>query len=365
MMADAEYSLSRSRIQLKRLPRKPLKFDPLELFTAIARDSDYKIWASDDHADFLAKVGASLKAAVDDQRLLHGKRIEALFAHVAGALGQCAMVKQEDSGAIFSAGKNIQAPDYSLVLKDGSRFMVEVKNCHHGNPKDSYIFRRDYVERLENYAALQGATIKFAMYFSRVNRWALLSRSSLTAHKNKFTINLLEAFARSEMIALGDRMIGTTPNLSIELVASKDKGSFLAEDGDANFTVGDVRIFCADNEIHDSKDKSIAFYLIRFGRWMAGNPEANMNGDRVISIRYDFCPCGEWDKEAGFAIVGEFSSMVSSAYHELTVYEQKVVALDAKVDPELFSVDIEDGYSGKNLPLWQFAIQPNPDFKAG
>ncbi|MDR0189780.1 hypothetical protein RCO22_12595 [Pseudomonas yamanorum] len=348
---------------MKRLPRKPLKFDPIELFTAIARDSDYKIEAAGDHADFLARVGDSLKAAADDQRLLHGKRIESLFAHVAGALGQCAMVKQEDSGAIFAAGKNIQAPDYSIVLKDGSRYMIEVKNCHHGDFKDNYILKRDYVERLENYAALQGTTIKFAIYFSRINKWTLLSTSSLTPHNSKYTINIIEAIAKNEMITLGDRMIGTKPDLSIELIASKEKDSFITQNGQASFTVGDVKLYSEGNEIQDHKEKSIAYYLVRFGNWVTDTPNAIMDGNRVISVRYDFCPYGEWDEEAGFAIVGDFSSMVSSAYHEQTVYEQKVIALDSKNDPDLFSVDIEDGYSGKNLPLWQLAINPNLDFK--
>ena len=345
------------------MPRNPLKFDPIELFTAVSRDNDYKIEEEKDIDDFLDKVGKSLKSSLKNQNLLNGKRVEALFAHVAGALGQCVMVKQEDSGAIFAAGMNVQAPDYSVALNDGTRFLVEVKNCHHGDPKEDYEFRKDYVERLENYARLQGTTVKFAIYFSRLRKWTLLSKSSMTEHRNKYTTNFIEAYAKSEMITLGDRMIGTKPKLGIELITKPDEGSEVNEDGQALIVIGDVKLYCDGKEILSDKEKNIAFYLIRFGDWSSENPLAEMNGDRVKSIKYEFYPDAPWEEEQGFAMLGSFSSMVTSAYNERTVYESKIYALDTKVDPEVFSVDIPDGYTGEQLPLWQFAIQPNLEFK--
>jgi hypothetical protein len=349
--------------QLKRLPRNPLKFDPIELFSAVSRDNNYKIEAEDDINDFLEKVGLSLKASLKNQNILHGKRVEALFAHVAGALGQCAMIKQEDSGNIFASGKPIQAPDYSITLQDGNRFLVEVKNCHHGDPKAGYEFRKDYVERLETYAALQGTTVKFAIYFSRIRKWVLISKGSMTEHRNKYTTTFIEAYAKNEMIVLGDRMIGTTPNLAVELVSSVDNEAIVTDDGQASITIGDVKIYCAGNEIVVGADKNIAFYLIRFGTWTTDTPAARMDGDRVLSVRYEFYPDVPWEEEQGFAMLGELSSMVTSAYNEHTVYESRIVALDARVDPEVFSVKIPDGYTGDQLPLWQFALQPNLEFK--
>lgn len=60
-----------------------------------------------------------------------------------------------------------------------------------------------------------------------------------------------------------------------------------------------------------------------------------------------------------FAIVGELSSMVSTAYNEMTIYENRVVALDVKADPLIFKVDIPENYKGEHLPLWQLILQPN------
>lgn len=349
---------------MKRLSRNPLKFDPIELFSAVSRDNDYNIDIEEDINDFIAKFGISLKSSLKNMNMIHGKRVEALFAHIAGALGKCAMIKQEDSGNIFAAGKPIQAPDYSITLKDGRRFLVEVKNCHHENPKDDYQFRKDYVERLENYAALQGTTVKFAIYFSRIHKWVLLSKDSMTVHRNKYTTNFIEAYAMNEMITLGDRLIGSTPNLSFELISRKGNEAIITEDGQASITIGDVKMYCAGVEITNNVEQHIAFYLIRFGSWTTNTPVAQMNGDRVESVRYEFYPDVPWEKEQGFAILGELSSMVTSAYNEHTVYESKIIALDAKVDPEVFSVKIPDGYSGEQLPLWQLAVQPNSEFKS-
>ncbi|WP_143494807.1 MULTISPECIES: hypothetical protein [unclassified Pseudomonas] len=349
---------------MKRLPRNPEKFDTVELFTAMSREHDYELQSTKDQADFLSKIGASIKSAADDQRLLHGKRVEGLFQHVAGALGGCLMIKPEDSGAMVAAGLNIRAPDYSVVLKSGLRLLIEVKSCFLVDCKSNYEFTRDYLEGLENYARLQGADLKFAIYYSQWNKWVLLSKQAFVEHKRKFTINFLHAMAKNEMATLGDRSIGTTPSLAIELVASQDNDSSISSDGIAKFVIGGIRAFCAGEEVTNSKDIQLVFQFVRFGRWVEAENKAVLDGDKVKSLRFEYRPHeNEWDKEAGFAIVGDLSSLVSSAYNEHTVYERKVIALDSKYDPEFFKVDIADGYSGENLPLWQIQFEPNFDFK--
>ncbi len=62
-------------------------------------------------------------------------------------------------------------------------------------------------------------------------------------------------------------------------------------------------------------------------------------------------------------MIGELSSMVSASYAEQTVYEKSVIALDTNLDPSVFAVEIPEDYKGNDLPLWQFVLQPNPDFK--
>ncbi|MEP9396677.1 hypothetical protein [Mesorhizobium sp. KR2-14] len=36
-----------------------------------------------------------------------------------------------------------------------------------------------------------------------------------------------------------------------------------------------------------------------------------------------------------------------------------------KHDPDMFSLEIPEGYRGKALPLWQFELRPNFDLKVG
>lgn len=344
---------------MQRLPRNPLRFDPIELYSSVGRDNDYKIEADADHDDFLTKIGESLKSSVQNPNLIHGKRVEALFAHVAGALGRCKFIKQEDSGAMFANGKNLQAPDYSLILHDGRRFMVEVKNFYSGDPHDKFFLKKNYVEHLENYAEMHGAELKFAIYFTRLNRWILLPKSSFLEKGTKYYTTFIHSYPRSEMIELGDRMIGTKPNLSIELIASKEVKAYITDDNEASLTVGDVKMYCDEKEIESVTEKNIAFYLIRFGRWTTDKPVGITHDDELYSVRFEFTPEDGWDETQGFAIVGELSSMVSTAYNEMTIYENRVIALDVRADPEIFQVDIPENYKGKDLPLWQLLIKPN------
>ena len=113
---------------MKRRSEIPRSSTRVELFTAIGRDRGYSITADSDVDDFVERVGRSLKSSQTNPTLLHGKRTEALFAHVAGALGRCRLIKQEDSGSVFIDGQDIEIPDYRLILNDGSIYFVEVKN---------------------------------------------------------------------------------------------------------------------------------------------------------------------------------------------------------------------------------------------
>lgn len=347
---------------VKRMKRNPEKFEVIDLYTTLGRENGYKLSVDEDLDNFISRVKDSLKASFDNKNLLHGKRVEALFAHVAGALGQCQLIKQEDSGNLFSDGNDIQAPDYVLVLKDGQRIFVEVKNCHFSNPKSPYPFRKDYVERLEKYAELNGAPLKFAIYFSFFNKWLLVSKESLIEQHRRYVATFLHSTAMNEMAILGDRMIGVKPPLSVVLVADRDKPAFVDENAQAQFIISDVKLYCDGVEILDKTEKDIAFYLVRFGNFLESECKAFYDGEELRGVKFDYAPESPSEEQI-FSMIGDLSSMVSSSYSDHTVNDRKLVALDTKADPEIFSVYIPDSYHGEHLPLWQFIMQPNPDFK--
>lgn len=351
---------------MKRIKRKPGKFEVIDLFTALGREHGFKVSEDDDAREFMGLVKSSLKDSFEDTKLLHGKRVEALFAHVAGALGGCKLVKQEDSGAVFTSDDNLQPPDYLLVLKTGERILVEVKNCHFPSFRTPFPIQNDYIQRLENYAELTGASLKFALFFSQYNKWVLLSKSSFTAHKTKHAITFIEAMARNEMSIIGDRMIGTKPPLSVVFVADPEKEALITEDDQAKFVIAGIKFYCGGEEIINDTEKNIAFYLAQFGKWAESEGEALFEGDRLIGVKLDYKPEHEEEMEnsrqQGFGIIGDLSSMVSTAYKQHTVYEQRVIALDSAADPEVFSVEIPEGYKGDKLPLWQIELRPNTDW---
>lgn len=347
---------------MKRVKRNPEKFEVIDLFTAMGREHGYKLSVEEDSNDFMERIGKSLKSSQENPNLMHGKRIESLFAHVAGALGKCRLIKQEDSGEVFTTEENIQAPDYKVVLNDGKQYFIEVKNCHFPNVKSPYPLNKSYLEKLENYADLHATPLLIAIYFSRNNKWVLLSKASLSEHKKKYTIDFINAIAKNEMSLLGDRTIATEPDLGIEFIADLSKDATVTDEGEANFIIGEVKLYCAGQEITDDLEKSIAFYLMRFGNWNENEPEGIFDKGIFVGAKYTFSPDFP-PEEQRFSMVGELSSMISYSYSEQTVYEKSVIALDTNLDPSVFAVEIPEGHKGDKLPLWQFIMQANYEFE--
>ncbi|MDB0567598.1 hypothetical protein AB6Q13_23835 [Ralstonia solanacearum] len=346
---------------MPRVKRQPEKFDVLDLYTAVGRDRGYQIGELAHIDDFLELVRASLKSSHTNANLLHGKRIEALFAHVAGALGECRFIKAEDAGEIFSTGDPIQPPDYRLILKSGAQMLVEVKNFHSPSPTKPFVLKRSYFEMLKRYADLQAVPLKIAVFFSKFNRWCLLSERAFNSVEDHLEICFLEAVAKSEMVEIGDAWIGTLPELRLELHADKDEAGPVSPDGSTLFTTRAVKLFCVGNELRDPMDKNIAFYLMRFGDWGEGESLAVIEDDKLVAINLVSRPASMPDDQH-FAMIGVLSSMISAAYAEQTVRERKPIALDTKSDPEVFSARIPAEHHSAALPLWRFQLQPNWDF---
>jgi len=345
---------------LKRLNRNPEKFEPLELYDAIGRNLGYKLNVAQNRADFIKRIDESIKAASENSALIHGKRVEAMFAHVAGGLGQCAFIKQEDAGDVFADNDQLQAPDYRIVLKSGEQFFVEVKNSHYANPNYLYPISKDYDAKLQAYAKLNRIPLKYAIYHSKWNKWTLLSRDSFIEQKKRYVTDLVNALARNEMLTLDDRMISTEPDLIFELRADPSKEVSLSPEGYAQFTIGDVKMYCNRREITNAQEKSIAFYLMRFGDWPEGDIEAVYVDNKFVGVKHTFSP-ENFERSETFSLIGTLSSMISAAYSERTVQEKDVVALGIKEHPEIFAPEIPLDYKGVALPLWQFLVQPNPE----
>lgn len=346
---------------MKRKKRNPEKFDPVELFTAIGRGLNYTLDSEGDIQDFLDRVGKSLKSSISNPAMLHGKRVEAMFAHVAGALGKCRLIKQEDAGAVFVNGNDVEIPDYRLVLADGTALFVEVKNFRPKDYREDFTIDANYLSKLEAYAALNGLPLKLALYFPNPNAWALLTKQAFTTDGDVLRVNFIEAMIRNEMALLGDRKIATLHDLHIEFLGDPAECSVQDTNDEVQFTIRDIRITCGGKEVTDDPGKTIAFYLMRYGDWVEQENTALLQDGNVVGMRFVYAPLKPVEEQSP-QIAGTLSSMVSNAYKELTVRSGAVVALDVRHDPDVFSLGISEGYKG-SLPIWQFIQQPNYELR--
>lgn len=341
--------------------RNPEKFDVLELFSSMATTNGYKINDMHSVEEFISCVSTSIKESATNDRTKFGKRVESLFSYVAGALGKVKLLKQEDAGNIYYLGEEIIAPDYKAVLKDDTQILIEVKNFYSPDIEKYFTIENDYYLKLKRYSDINKIPLKFAIYFSTMNQWFLLPISAFTKVGNTFKINFVTAIAKSEMAILGDRMIGTTPNLEIHLITNKDEASTIKDSGIVDFTIRTTKCFCANKEITNTTEQKILFDFVRYGRWIEKDTEVIMEDDKFLGVKFIYTPIEATGQP--FEIIGLLSGMISNKFKELTTNDGKIELLDLGLDPNAFEILIPDGYDSTTLPLWQLIVNANEDFQ--
>src|SRR5215831_1716986 len=108
-----------------------------------------------------------------------------MFEGVVIALGQVQMIKEEDAGGWYD-GDKLTVPDYRIILRDGTQFLVEVKN-HNAGPFE-ISFKKEYVNGLRRYGGLTGSPVKLAVYWVRWRTWTLVSLDVLEERETGFVL---------------------------------------------------------------------------------------------------------------------------------------------------------------------------------
>lgn len=345
---------------MKKITRNAEKFDVIDLFAAMAAEHGYKLDDPISQNAFIDRVRCSFESSKNNEIAIYGKRVEALFAYVAGALGRTTLLKQEDIGALYHIENELLLPDYKLILEDGNCYFVEVKNFYNKDPSAKLVIKEDYYKKLQKYSSICNIDLLFAIYFSSWNKWVLVPIEAFDRKDDSFEIDFATAMAKSEMSILGDCMVGTSPDLELVLLADENEANEIDDDGQAVFTAREIKIYCGGNEVLDSKEKEIAFYFMRFGDWVEKEVEAIVEHDKLLGMRFIYTPDSK--TEENFSLIGNLSSMISNMFKEHTVQDGKVVAVNSPLDPESFKVFISKDYKGKQLPLWRFVMQPNYEF---
>lgn len=138
-----------------------------------------------------------------------------------------------------------------------------------------------------------------------------------------------------------------------------DRTGSVDADGNVMATIGGVKFFCGDEELTEPIEKEIAWVFMQYGQWQEDDPEAILEGNRLLAIEYRWKP--EESTDQGFEIIGTLSRMFAGYYAQHTVDEGKVVQLRAPLRPDWF-VSLRKLKGGsQDLPLWQIITLPQVD----
>jgi hypothetical protein len=310
-------------------------------------------------ASFVSNVEKALTQATESDILLHGQRTERMFEALVVSLGHYKLLKAEDTGLVHPDGKYI-APDFRVILKDGSQWLIEVKNIYERDPSRQHFLATDeYLSRLKLYAVAVRCPLKFALYWARWRIWTLVDVSDLSRANDQWTIEMPRAARVNEFAQLGDRMIGTKPSLKLSLIVDQAKPRTIGPDGVVLFTIARATIYCVGTEITDPTEQNIAWIFMNLGDWDCSEPIPIISGDMLDAIEMEWQPRQYSNPHQDFEMIGTLSSMFSRDYATHTLDEVGVVQTEAELRPDWFAPLIDANYKSNALPLWRFVLQPN------
>ena len=293
--------------------------------------------------------------------MVRSLRTEGMFAYVAAALGGCSMVKSEDAGEIYADDDALRIPDYRVVISADKQLLVEVKN-HRSASLADYRVKSAYMDSLRAYADAVGLPLHFAIYWSDFHMWALVPSDGFDLADGDYSLSFGESMKRSEMVRLGDCMLGTKPPLEFRLLSDPACDRHVQPSGEVRFTIGAVELRAGGQVIEDPLEKRIAWFLLRCSSWDVVDFPTEVVGGDIISATFQVGPAehssAEDDAGEDFEFLGFMSQMLSRQYSAMTSDESGVNLLTPTGQPNDLSVLIPQDYVGERLPLWRFRVQP-------
>jgi hypothetical protein len=342
---------------MKRLPRSASTLGAVDFADALTRELRIKL----DELPGRFSFDAATEAAQQNQRLMYGRRTENMFEYVVASLGRAVLITREDSGDVTSTDGDVQAPDYFVALKDGSRCLVEVKNRRLKDFQTPVILNHAYLSRLNRYAALKGYPLMIAVYWSNLRQWTINKASEIVGANGSISLSFVDAMRLNQAAAFGDRLIMAIPPLRCRFWADPLKPRTVADDGLVNFTIGKVTFHTSDAEILDAKERELALYFMFHSSWAERACTASTKDGVLEYVEFESGPeDDETTPEQPMCSLGTLAGMISNYYNWLTVAEdRKLVRLTPNAQPGSLASGLEDGFRGTVLKLWIFSIEPN------
>jgi len=330
----------------------------LRFLAEFARANGLSISEDSTQEQLLSVLKQTLCDTRENPIRLHGFRVQAMFSYLAAALGNCALITEEDSGTFFDAIGTLTRPDFRLITRDHQQMLIEVKNHHEKNVPQPYAFKESYLESVTRYAELMGLPLKFAIYWSRWNTWTLTDASRLFRKGEKTKLTFPDALKMSEMATLGDISVGTVPPLALRLYADTTKPHEVNDAGEARFTIGKASLYCGGKEITKPDEVRLAWMFMHYGRWTDCQQTAKIENHLLDFVELAVAPEVPTEGQ-GFEIVGAMSQIISKQYLDATSADEQIKALSPQNDAHEFGAIIPPDYEGEALHLWRFSQQPN------
>ena len=338
---------------MKRIRRKPELFEALELYQQLSQDDDLELTNEEHDEKFIHQLTHNLRIAKSNPITIYGIRAQAMFEFIVTSLNKIKLLKVEDSGDIYTIKETITPPDFRLILNDDNEIFIEVKNFYQKDPVSPYSLKKEYFERLVEYANIFKLDLKIAIYWSKWNIWTLIDSNKFSLKNNNYVISFIEACINNEMFILGDLMVATIPPLEMRIVADKKRDRKILDSGLVKFHIGEIEFYCGGKLITDKKEKNIAFNLIYFSEWPISEPIAEVENENLICISFKSEPVERTENQE-FEILGSLSSMISKQFQMLTAPEGEVERISPKVEKTKLGTLISTDYKGKQLPIWRF-----------
>ena len=324
------------------------------------RAKGYSISDGNGARKFVEEIGAWLCAHQKDPKMIHGFRIQGMFAYVAAALGHCEIITEEDSGEFYSSLEHLKRPDFRLLTIGNAEFFVEVKNFKQPKPFKEFRLKRKYAEQILAYAEAFKKPLYFAIYWASWRVWTLNPLSCFSEGSNGFVLRLEDAVKSNHMNVLGDALIGIPKSLVLRFFTNPTEPRTEGVDGTTPFTISRVEYHTGGRMITDPTEQKLAWFFLQFGHWDELTHPAEIKDGELVS--FDFAPTRYGgNPEQEFQLIGSLSTMISLQYNRFTVDDGAVNRLIPNIVPEKLGVRIASDYKGEVLKLWRFSLVPPRD----
>jgi len=355
---------------IRKIPRDPEGIESLKLYASldplVAVGADLQDPARLD--EFLDRMKTGVSGSVQKASRLHGLRVDALFRAMLVALGGFTLLTDVDGGEPYfdDSGGPVKLPDFCVVAQDGQQLLVEVKNVSPRDPSKPHVISKTEMLGLQRYGELMKAPVAVAHYWSAWNRWTLVGLDELKPNGKKYGIDFRTAVLSNELSRFGDCMLGTRPPLTL-ILHVEEAGKQPAAGDRVQVKVTDVEIVAGGVTLKDGQELNLAWFLMLFGDWPAGDPQLLSKAGVPQTIELSVNPMPEElavVERQGFGMVGMLSSMYSAMYNERTLMpEGEVRELRHEPDPGELAALIPDDYwdrEDRALSIWRLHIEP-PD----